>query len=740
MAKVLYIVGGWAAKWRKSVLFGGIMVLLLAAIVAMRVGPVFEGEMTVPGTESEKALEIMDKKFPSETDLNPGTIQLVFKVEGKSLESSDTKQAIQSSLKTISRDNAVESIADPYDFGTISPNKEIGYTTITYKVTGADVTASSIEALDQQVEKLRDAGFQVEKSGISGSPEIPKVGVISEVIGIAMAFLILLIFFRSLLAAGLPIITAILGLGIGVLLILIGSNYVDLAAISLTTAIMLGLAVGIDYGLFILSRHRQNLLAGKSIRESIAAATGTAGSAVVFAGITVIIALIGLSVTRIPFLTVMGIGAALTVFIAVLIAILVVPAVLSLLGDRLMPKAAGDKNSYVPARESNAWGRFVTKFPLPVALVGILLLGFISLPALHLQTGLPNDGMKSEETTERRAYDLLANGFGAGFNGPLIVLATADGVENPQSAIAQAAKEISGMEGITNTAPPVPNQDGAAAILTVIPQSGPLDKETGKLVESIRAKSKDTESQYGVRLMVTGSTAMDVDITKKLNEALPVFGLLVVGLAFILLLLVFRSLLVPLKAVLGYLLTMTATLGFVVFVFQDGNLANLFGITQSGPILNFLPMLTAGILFGLAMDYEVFLVSRMREKFVHKNDAKGAILFGIKSSGSVVTAAALIMVCVFAGFVFAEDTMIKSMGLALAFGVLIDAFVVRLAVLPAIMTLLGRSSWYLPKWLDRILPNIDVEGSALEEDKSFSASSDDQLAVSATKAKKSATR
>ncbi|SDT53483.1 membrane protein YdfJ [Paenibacillaceae bacterium GAS479] len=733
MAKFLYRIGGWAATWRKSVLAGGILILLLAAVFGLRMGPVFEGDVSIPGTEAEMASKALQEKFPSGTASNAGKIQLVFESQGKSLESPDVKKAIQLSLEAISKDNNVASIADPYASGTISPNKEIGYATITYKVPGSDVKASSIEALDRQAEKLRDAGFKVEKSAISGQPEIPKVGVISEVIGIALAFLILLIFFRSLLAAGLPIITAVLGLGIGVLLILIGSNYVDLAAISLTTAIMLGLAVGIDYGLFILSRHRQNLLEGKSIRESIAVATGTAGSAVVFAGITVIIALIGLSVTSIPFLTFMGLAAALTVFIAVLIAILVVPAVLSLLGDRLMPKSAGKKNSYVPARESNAWGRFVTKFPLPVALVGILLLGFISLPALHLQTGLPNDGMKSVETTERRAYDLLANGFGDGFNGPLIVLATADGVQNPQSAIAQAAEEISGIKGIANTAPLVPNQDGAAAILTVIPQSGPLDKETGKLVESIRAKSDDTESQYGVKLMVTGSTAMDVDITKKLNEALPVFGLLVVGLAFVLLLLVFRSLLVPLKAVLGYLLTMTATLGFVVFVFQDGNMADFFGITQSGPILNFLPMLTAGILFGLAMDYEVFLVSRMREKFVHKNDAKGAILFGIKSSGSVVTAAALIMVCVFAGFVFAEDTMIKSMGLALAFGVLIDAFVVRLAVLPAIMTLLGRSSWYLPKWLDRILPNIDVEGSALEEEKSFSASNNDHLKKSVSR-------
>ncbi|MCM3748850.1 MMPL family transporter [Paenibacillus pasadenensis] len=727
MAKVLYIIGGWAAKWRKSVLIGGIMVLVLAAIVALRLGPEFNGEMSIPGTESEKALEVMDKKFPSETEFTPGTIQLVFKVEGKSLESSDTKQAIQTSLKTISKDNAVESIADPYDFGAISPNKEIGYTTITYKVPGTNVTQASLTTVDQQIKSLRDAGIQVEKSaGEVGSPGMPPLKLISEIIGIALAFLILLVFLKSVIAAGMPIITAILGLGIGVMIILISTEFIDMSAITLTMAIMLGLAVGIDYGLFILSRHRQNLLAGQGIRESIAISISTAGSAVVFAGMTVIIALVSLSVTGIPFISIMGIAAALTILVAVLVAIIIVPAVLSLLGNRLRPKTKSISSS-APVRNSNAWGRFVTRFPLPVALVGILLLAFISLPALHLQTGLPNSGMEPKDTTERKAYDLLSEGFGPGFNGQLILLATADGSENPQSAITKATEAISGMKGVASVDPPIPNQDGSASLLFITPTSGPLDKETGKLVESIRSKSENAESQYGVKLMVTGSTAMDSDITKKLNEALPLFALIVVGLAFIILLLVFRSIIVPLKAVLGYLLTMTATLGFIVFVVQDGNFANLFGIAQTGPVLNFLPLLTAGILFGLAMDYEVFLFSRMREKFLHTKDAKGAILFGMKSSSGVVTAAALIMVCVFAGFIFMEDTMIKSLGMALAFGILIDAFVVRLAILPAIMALLGRSSWYLPKWLDRILPNIDIEGAAIEKEKINSKLSDRDL-------------
>ncbi|MDI4647114.1 MMPL family transporter [Cohnella hashimotonis] len=721
MANILYRIGGWAARWRKSTLGGGIIILLLLAVVALRMGPVFEGDMSIPGTESEKAANALQEKFPSGDAVDGGTIQLVFKAaQGKSLESAETKKVIQTSLNSILQDQNVASVADPYSSGAISANKEIGYATITYKLPAADVTEKSVEDVERQADKMRKAGIQVEKSGTVGSGGVPEIGGISEVIGIAMAFIILLVMFRSVLTAGLPIVIAIFGLGIGVLLILIGSNFIDMSAVTLTLAVMLGLAVGIDYGLFILSRHRQNMLAGMSIRESIANATGTAGSAVVFAGMTVIIALAGLSVTRIPFLSTMGLAAALTVFIAVLTAIVIVPAMLSLLGERILPKAAAgnERNKKLkkkPATESNAWGRFITKFPLPVAVAGILLLSVISLPALHLQIGLPNNGMKSEDTTERQAYDLLSEGFGPGFNGPLVVLATADGTNNSQSAIEQATAGLSKMEGVASAAPPILNAGGDAAIISVIPKSGPLDKETGKLVSTIRGESKEMESQYGVKLMVTGSTAVDIDISKKLNNALPTFGLLVVGLAFVLLLLVFRSLLVPLKAVLGYLLTMTATLGFVVFVVQDGHFANLFGITQSGPVLNFLPLLTAGILFGLAMDYEVFLVSRMREKFIHARDAKGAILFGIKSSGSVVTAAGLIMVCVFAGFIFMDDTMIKSMGLALAFGILFDAFVVRLAILPAIMSMLGRHSWYLPKWLDRILPNIDVEGAALEE-------------------------
>lgn len=358
----------------------------------------------------------------------------------------------------------------------------------------------------------------------------------------------------------------------------------------------------------------------------------------------------------------------------------------------------------------------ITKYPLPIALAGILLLGAISLPALHLQTGLPDKGSKSIETTERRGYDLMAEGFGPGMNGPLAIILKAESTDDAQATFVKVGKNLSELPNVAMATPPVLNATGNVAMVTIIPGTDPKSENTTELVHSIRDKAAEIKQQDQVEVMVTGTTAVNIDISEKLNEALPRFAALIVGLALILLMMVFRSVLVPIKAVLGYLLTLTATLGFVVFVVQDGNLARFFDIPAAGPVLNFLPILTAGILFGLAMDYEVFLVSRMREEFNHSGNAKNAVLSGLKNSGGVVTAAGLIMIAVFASFIFVEDVMIKSMGLALAFGILFDAFIVRLTIVPAVMTLMGRSAWYLPKWLGRILPNIDVEGESMENE------------------------
>lgn len=714
MAKWLYRVGEWTFHHKIRTLIGGLAVLLIAVAAGLGIGSSFGGDLSIPGTKSEQAMKVLKEEFPSMGDTDRGSVQMVFKApSGKTLESEDIRTAVEKTLKKLQADSAVESVVSPYDNYSLTADKTIGYATISYKIPGGEVTEASQQNVEQAAQQARDSSLQAEYTGNVGSA-VPEIGGASEVVGIVIAYLILAFTFGSFLAAGLPILTAVIGLAIGIMLVFIGSNFMNMSSVSITLAVMLGLAVGIDYALFILSRHRQNLSEGKSIKESVAIANGTAGSSVVFAGVTVIIALLGLAVVRIPFITAMGIAAAITVAVAIVVAVVIVPAVLSLAGERLRPRSrSGDSRRKRADSESNAWGRIIAKYPLPIAIVTILLLLFVSQPALHLETGLPDNGMKSTDTTERRAYDLLAEGYGPGYNGPLVVVARANGASDPKASIGEVVKGLGDLANVASISEPYYNESGNSAIVNLLPATGPNDKDTKKLVKDIRDHAQNVETSSHVELMVTGSTAVNIDISSKLNEALPQFALLIVGLAVVLLGIVFRSIWIPIKAVLGYLLTLASTLGFVVFVAQDGHLASLFGFPEPGPVLNFLPILTAGILFGLAMDYEVFLVSRMREEYGRSRDGRKAVLAGMKNSSGVVTAAGLIMIVVFASFVFAGDSMIKSMGLALAFGILVDAFLVRMTIVPALMTLMSRSSWYFPRWLDRITPNIDVEGESL---------------------------
>lgn len=373
-----------------------------------------------------------------------------------------------------------------------------------------------------------------------------------------------------------------------------------------------------------------------------------------------------------------------------------------------------NKKKEKKSADTNAWGRFVTKKPILLSIFSIILLAVISLPAMHLELGLPDAGMKAKDSPDRRAYDLLSKGFGEGFNGKLTIVADAKDVKgNKNEAFQDAVNEMKDLHNVASVTPAMPNEKGDYAIITAVPETGPNDTATKELVQDIRKLS----DKNGIRLLVTGSTAVNIDISDRLNDAIPEFAILIVGFAFVLLTVVFRSLLVPLAAVLGFLLTMTATLGLSVFVLQDGHFTGLLSIPEKGPILAFLPILAIGILFGLAMDYQVFLVSRMREEYVKTKNPVQAIHAGLKHSGPVVTAAGLIMIFVFAGFVFAGDSMIKSMGLAMTFGVLFDAFIVRMTIIPSVMKLMGHAAWYLPKWLDKIIPNVDIEGHKLTQGK-----------------------
>jgi membrane protein YdfJ len=712
MANFLYKLGKWAFRRRKTVITGTAAALILALVIGGVMGSAFSAEMSIPGTKSEKAMQVLSEAF--QTGGDHGTIQVIYKApEQETLDSGSIRQLIQQVQEEIRKDEAVVSVTSLFDAHTLSPDKRIGYSTVTYKTAAEQVTPESVDHVKASIEAAREQGLQTELGGTVTLTEIG-VGGLSEGVGVIIAFVILMITFGSFLAAGIPILTAVTGLGIGIMLILIGSHYWNIPTFSLSLASMLGLAVGIDYGLFIISRYRQNLRDGQSPEEAMGLANATAGSAVVFAGVTVMIALIGFTFTGIPFLGAMGLSAAVTVLIAVLLSVISLPALLGFTGKLFQPKKLQAVSTLQAKRnkESNAWGRFVTKYPLPVLVACILLLGFVSLPAAHMHLGLPDNGTKSADTTERRGYDLLSEGFGPGMNGPLVIVARAEATDNAAAAIADATKNLSKLPNVAAVTPPQMNPAGDTALLTVMPGTGPQDVKTADLVKLIRLQAEANQPDTKVELMVTGATAVNIDISDMLNSALPKFALFIVGLAFVLLTMVFRSVLIPVKAVLGYLLTLTSTLGFVVFVVQDGHMAGFFGISDPAPVLNFLPVLVAGILFGLAMDYEVFLVSGMREKYAQGGSPRGAIWHGMKTSGSIVLAAGLIMISVFASFIFDEDTIVKSMGLALAFGVLFDALIVRLTLVPAVMALLGKSAWYMPQWLNRILPRIDVEGES----------------------------
>lgn len=545
-----------------------------------------------------------------------------------------------------------------------------------------------------------------------GVPEIFGVG---EAVGLAFAAIVLIVMLGSLIAAALPIVTAIVGVGVGVTASLAFSGVVNMASVTPVLGVMLGLAVGIDYSLFIVNRHRKQLLAGVPVRESIGLATGTSGTAVVFAGTTVIVALLALNVTGVPFLGLMGTVGAVCVAVAVLVAITLAPAILGLVGTRLLSRRAR-----TTIGEEHAAGRPVKRMStlraVVTTLVSVVALLIIAIPAMSMRLGLPDGSSEPSDSTSYRAFQTVDEQFGEGANGPLLVTATLDeavsddDLLSTQVTIAQA---IADQEDVAAVAPIATSDDNTLLAFQVVPKEGPNSASTERLVQDLRSMPPVAE---GITLGVAGQAAINIDISEALAGVLPLYLVVVVGLSLLIMIVVFRSLLVPIIATGGFVLSLFATYGLIVAVFQFGWGAEIIGLHSTGPILSFLPVILVGILFGLAMDYQLFLASGMREAFVHGASARDAVAQGFRAGRSVVIAAALIMVSVFGGFIFSESTIIRSIGFGLAFGVLLDAFVVRMLLMPALMHLLGRSAWWLPRWLDRILPNVDMEGAALERD------------------------
>jgi putative drug exporter of the RND superfamily len=703
VATFLYKLGRSAFRRRRLVALLWVALLALAGVGAANASTATSSSFSVPGTEAQKAFDLLEERFPGGS-ADGATARVVFKTpDGKMTDAANKAEVNKAVAALKAGSDQIASVADPYTGKAVSKDGSTAYVSVSYKVSSMELTDETREALEKTGTEARDAGLTVEIGG-DALQTVPETGV-GEVIGVGIAAVVLVITFGSLVAAGLPLLTAIIGVGIGISTITALANVFDLGSTTSTLATMIGLAVGIDYALFIVSRYRAELADGREREEAAGRAVGTAGSAVVFAGLTVVIALVGLAVVNIPMLTKMGFAAAGTVVIAVLIALTLIPALLGFAGNRVLGrkvrkgKPVGEKPNM-----GTRWARFVLRRPVTVLLAGVVGLGSIAVPAASLEMGLPDDGSQPVSTTQRKAYDLLSDGFGPGFNGPLLVV-----VDGDKAAADRTVKEIKGLDGVAAVTPPALNKAGDTAMVTVVPKDRPSSVETEDLVHSIRDGS-------GGDVLVTGATAMNIDFSQKMNDALLPYLALVVGLAFLLLMVVFRSVLVPLKAALGFLLSVVAALGAVVAVFQWGWLGSLFGVEQTGPIMSMMPIFMVGVVFGLAMDYEVFLVTRMREAYVHGERPGEAIVTGFKHGARVVTAAAVIMMAVFSGFIGSSEQMVKMIGFGLAIAVFFDAFVVRMAIVPAVLALLGHKAWWLPRWLDRVLPNVDVEGEKLHKE------------------------
>ncbi|MDF4251166.1 MMPL family transporter [Streptomyces sp. WMMB303] len=726
MATFLYKLGRLAFRRRRIVALIWVALLVAAGVGASTASTPPDDDFALPGTQAQKAFDLLEERVP-EANAEGATARMVFRAPtGEKITAGPNRAAVEKAREELSGGQAA-GVTDPFakGSGAVSKDGSIAYASVQYKVPAQEITDKTREGLEDTAKEARKTGLTVETGGDALLVE-PEMGN-AEVIGIGIAAVVLILTFGSLIAAGLPLITALIGVMIGISSITALGATLGLSANTTTLAMMIGLAVGIDYALFIASRYRAELTEGREREEAAGRAVGTAGSAVVFAGLTVVIALVGLSVVNIPVLTKMGMAAAGTVVIAVLVALTLVPAALGMVGKRIFGRRVRKANPATgvpPAADAEGqrpkagarWAGFVLRRPVLVLVTAVLALGALALPVGSMQLGLPDEGNQPESTTQRKAYDLLSDGFGAGFNGPLMGVVDLEGADDPKAAAAEVQKRLQKTDGVVAVSPPQLNKSGDTATLTAVPKYGPSDERTEKIVHDIRDQSDAIEEKTGATLLVTGATAVAIDFSQVMNDALVPYLALVVGLAFVLLMLVFRSVLVPLKAALGFLLSVLAALGSVVAVFQWGWLAGLIGVEQTGPIMSMMPIFMIGVIFGLAMDYEVFLVTRMREAHVHGEGPGQAIVSGFRLGARVVTAAGVIMISVFAGFIGSSEAMIKMMGFGLAIAILFDAFVVRMAIVPAVLALLGERAWWLPRWLDRLLPNVDVEGEGLRKE------------------------
>ncbi len=735
MSVLLYRLGHAIARRRGVVVAAWLMVLVAVVGSSMALGDRYDDTFTVPGTPSQQGQDLLLDRF----DQSGTSAQIIVTASRGSITDGANATAVQQISSAVDAVPHV-TMSNPLD-ATDPVVSSDGRSTL-----GQALFARAVPS-DRTLEQVQAAARTAASSPVSALvggdayKSTADPSKVPELLGLMVSFLILCVTFRSLVTAGMPILTALVGVGVTLSAVVVVSSVVTVSSTSPTLAEMLGLAVGIDYALFLLSRYRRQLRDDVTPAEAMARALATAGSAVVFAGTTVVIALLGLTVARIPVLTVMGLAAAAAVVVAVLVALTLLPAIALLLGERLRPRTRSGRSSRVrrlPARRRTArrrrrrgdqhaaadvatesgvptrWVRLVTRVPLlTVALVvGGLLLA--ATPALDLELALPDSSTAPESSPQRQTYDAITEAFGEGYNAPLTLTGGVITSDDPVGTVDDWAKGVAKVTGVVDVTQATPNAGGDTALVQVIPRAGQTAGSTSALVSRLRDRSPGWEDEYGVTdILVTGPTAINIDVSERLAGALLPFAAIVIGLSLLLLMVVFRSVAVPVKATFGYLLSVGAALGAVVVVFQWGWLDALLPGIAEGPIVSFLPIFVMGVLFGLAMDYEMFLVSAMREEFVRDGDPRAAVLHGFRASAPVVTAAALIMTSVFVAFVPGGSSTIKPIAMGLAVGVFVDAFVVRMTFVPAVLALLGRSAWWLPGWLERRVPAVDVEGAAM---------------------------
>ncbi|HKO39077.1 MAG TPA: MMPL family transporter [Solirubrobacterales bacterium] len=703
----------WITGHRKTVITGWIVALVGVGMISGSVGADFSEEFQLPDSDSKQALDLLEERFPAQSG---EAAQIVFKAD-QGVESPAVEQKMEGVFAKVDGFPHVSEVASPYrggGAGAVSEDGKIAYATVQFDVTSEKLDEEDVQEIIAIAQGAAGDGLQVELGGQPiAEAQVEEGEDISFLVGLAAAIVVLLLTFGSVVAMGLPIITALFALGVGVSLITLGTHVFPTADFAPFLATMIGLGVGIDYALFILTRFRNGLAEGMEPRDATVAAIDTAGRAVLFAGITVIIALLGMMLLGLSFLYGVAMAASLAVLFTMISALTLLPALLTIIGRRVdrwrIPGLGRGKQSVDEGSWWQRWSNRIQRRPWTAALLSGALLIAMCIPALSLRLGTNDAGTEPAGKTTRQAYDLLAEGFGPGFNGPLVIAAALPerGDDTGMVELRNQLKEEAGVAGTTSI---VLSPTKNAAVFQVYPTTSPQSADTTDLLDHIRSDViPPIEAQTDTQLHVGGINAIFEDFGEAITEKLPLFIGVVVLLSALLLMIVFRSILVPLKAMAMNLLSIGAAFGLVVAVFQWGWGASLIGVDSTGPIISFLPIFLFSIVFGLSMDYEVFLMSRIHEEWEHTKDASEAVTRGLALTGRVITAAAAIMVTVFLSLAIGEDRIIKLFGLGLASAVFIDAVIIRSVLVPAIMQLLGARAWWFPDWLDRILPKLHVE-------------------------------